>query len=267
MLSANMKERLDELHKVRKEFTAFTKKVQEIFSTEEVVYELMARRGYASEEMYNKLMEIGVFKVDNISDFLITGLDISAEQMKQWGLVSNDNLLLIGGRYIVPIKDVKGDVIAWVGWYPDNRKYVTTPTYGFKREVYFFNEDATIDMFGKDVFLVEGIFDTISLSAMGYNVIGNMGLPLSLYKRKVLHRFGKIIRLPDNDLAGMSTIPHLNDASGKTKKNMWVIDNRNVLCRLPHGIKDIDDYIKVRGVESKAELDKVLNRNLTYRLK
>lgn len=262
------KEKIEKLHKVRSEFTEVTKAVQGVFSTEDVVYELMAMRKYNSEEMYNKLMEVGVFKLDNVSDFLFAGISVSKEQLDDWGLlVKETNTLLISGRFIVPIKNVAGEVIAWVGWYPDNRKYVTTPTYGFKREVYFFNEEVTRESLGKTIFLVEGIFDTLSLSSLGYNVIGNMGLPLSLYKRKVLRRYGKVVRLPDNDLAGMSTVPHLNEVTGKSKKNMWVIDNPNVLGRLPTGIKDIDDYIKLRGSESKAELDILMSRSITYKLK
>jgi hypothetical protein len=48
---------------------------------------------------------------------------------------------------------------------------------------------------------------------------------------------------------------------------MWVIDNPNVLGRLPIGVKDIDDYIKLKGDACKAEIDKLLSRSITYRLK
>lgn len=260
-------EMLKKLNTVRSEFTEFTTKVQEAYSTDEVIYELMAMRGYGTEVMYNKLKEVGVFKLNNVSDFLIAGITVTDEQLKEWGVLTANNMFLCGGRFIIPIRNVSGDVIAWVGWFPDNRKYITTATYGFKREIYFFNEQITPDCYGQDIILVEGIFDTLSLSAMGYNVIGNMGLPLSVYKRKVLHRFGKIIRLPDNDNAGMSTVPYLNETTGKSKKNMWVIDNPNVLGRLPIGVKDIDDYIKLKGDACKAEIDKLLSRSITYRLK
>ena len=94
------------------------------------------------------------------------------------------------------------------------------------------------------VYLVEGIFDTLSLRSLGFPVLGNMGLDMSLMKTEILSRFGKVIAIPDNDNAGRGTNPYLSGISGKGKKMAWTIKNENVIVKLPKGVKVSDDFIK-----------------------
>jgi DNA primase len=79
---------------------------------------------------------------------------------------------------------------------------------------------------------------------LGFPVLGNMGLDMSLMKTEILSRFGKVIAIPDNDNAGRGTNPYLNSFSGKGKKMAWTIKNENVIVQLPNGVKDSDDFIK-----------------------
>lgn len=252
--------------KVRQGLTDLVDKLISVFSTDEVISEVMSMRKYTTspyaEAIENTLREVGVFKLDYVSDILIVDPEISQEDLKQFGLVDRNGNYLLSGRYTIPIRDISGNVTALTGWYPDVKKYVTTPTYGFSKDGQFFNMECYSKSFNGDypkykdeetgevleskglVYLVEGIFDTLSLRALGFPALGNMGLDMSLIKTEILTRFGKVIAIPDNDNAGKGTNKYKNAFSGKGKNVSWLIKNENVVVQLPKGVKDSDDFIK-----------------------
>jgi DNA primase len=252
--------------KVRQGLTDLVDKLINVFSTDEVISEVMSMRKYTTspyaEAIEKTLREIGVFKLDYVSDILIVSPEISQEDLKQFGLVDRNGNYLLSGRYTIPIRDISGNVTALTGWYPDVKKYVTTPTYGFSKDGQFFNMECYSKSFNGDypkykdeetgevleskglVYLVEGIFDTLSLRALGFPALGNMGLDMSLIKTEILTRFGKVIAIPDNDNAGKGTNKYKNAFSGKGKNVSWLIKNENVVVQLPKGVKDSDDFIK-----------------------
>lgn len=234
---------ITELKKVRDEFTDFVDKISGYWCTDTVVTELMQMRRYNTQEMYNTLKEVGLFKCDNLSDITYF-LYKDAATLQRWGIMTAKGDYLLKGRYVIPIRDISGKVTALVGWFPDNRKYITTPTYGFCRDAQFFNIECYADCMKRNngvVFLVEGIFDTLSLRSLGFSALGNMGLEMSPFKTQILRRFGKVIAIPDNDNAGRSVNPFYHHTS---KRNPWQIDNEKVFVTLPEGVKDIDDFIK-----------------------
>ena len=246
-LNALTQENLNKIKQVRKELTMFYDKVSSLLCNDDTIYELMLHRGYQTQEMYNVLKEIGIFKIDNLSDIHLLGY--TNEQLSSWGLLSEQGDYLLKGRYVMPIRDIGGTVIALVGWsqYGGPRKYVTTPTLGFSRDASFFNLDCyklSWEKWGGLVFVVEGIFDVISLRALGFPVVGNMGLEMHKIKTQILSRFGKVIAVHDNDKAGRSVNPMLNSISGRATKFIWGIENDHVFVLLPEGIKDIDDFVK-----------------------
>jgi len=252
--------------KVRQGLTDLVDKLISVFSTDEVISEVMSMRKYTTspyaEAIENTLREVGVFKLDYVSDILIVDPEISQEDLKLFGLVDRNGNYLLSGRYTIPIRDISGNVTALTGWYPDVKKYVTTPTYGFSKDGQFFNMECYSKSFNGDypkykdeetgevleskglVYLVEGIFDTLSLRALGFPALGNMGLDMSLIKTEILTRFGKVIAIPDNDNAGKGTNKYKNAFSGKGKNVSWLIKNENVVVQLPKGVKDSDDFIK-----------------------
>lgn len=257
---------LDKVIEVRNGLTDVTNKLISVFSTDEIIAEVMSLRKYNispyAKEMEKTLREVGIFKLDYISEIQFILPNLTNEQLKSFGLVDRNGNYLLAGRYAIPIRDITGKVTALVGWYPDVKKYVTTPTYGFSKDGQFFNMECFQQSFDgeypkyKDeetgeilestglVYLVEGIFDTLSLRSLGFPALGNMGLDMSLMKTEILSRFGKVIGIPDNDNAGMGTNPYLNRISNKGKKLAWVIKNENVIVQLPKGVKDSDDFIK-----------------------
>lgn len=234
---------------IRKELTAFFNKAVSIYGGDDLIMELMIARKYKTRIMFDTLKEIGVFKVDSITDISLLFPEVTNTQLQQWGLINDEGAFILGGRYILPIKDIAGDIIALVGWHPmgGSRKYVTTPTIGFSRDTSFFNYDhaykTSMEKWNGVVYLVEGIFDTLALRAIGLPAMGNQGLELSAFKSQMLNRFAKTIALPDNDRSGMGVNPYRNKASGKDTKFIWNIPNDVVFGVLPVGIKDSDDFV------------------------
>lgn len=235
-----------ELLKVREGFTDFVDKVSDYWCTDDVLTELMTMRKYDTQEMYNTLKDIGVFRCSTISD-LTYFIPTDTETLQKWGLITSSGDFLLKGRFVVPIRDITDKVTALVGWYPDNRKYITTPTYGFCRDAQFFNIECYVDCMKSNdgvVYLVEGIFDTISLRSLGFSALGNMGLEMSSLKTQILKRFNKVVAIPDNDKAGRSANPYCRGISNKSKIAPWIIENNNVFVQLPNKVKDVDDFIK-----------------------
>jgi DNA primase len=247
-LGSMNQQHVKQVKQVRLELTQFFDKVCKVYCTDSLIYELMSHRKYNSQAMFDTLKTIGMFKVDYLSDLTLVVPDVTNVQLKQWGLVSEDGNYILGGRYVVAIRDIAGNVISLVGWHPQggSRKYVTTPTLGFSRDASFFNLDCYAhawDKWNGTVYVVEGIFDTISLRSLGLPALGQMGLEMSPVKTQILNRFGKVVAIPDNDNSGKSVNPLTNAFSGKKKKFVWEIENESVFISLPLGVKDVDDFI------------------------
>lgn len=240
-----VEEVVGQLTKLRDGLTTFTNRLISVGCTDDLICELMEKRKYTSDSMFSTLKEVGVFRFDYISELKMLSQDLTDAQLKSWGLLTESGEYILKGRYAIPIRDITGRVTALVGWYPDKKKYVTTPTYGFSKDTQFFNIDCyKQSMAGNGfVYLVEGIFDTLSLRSLGFPAIGNMGLELSKIKVNILKRFGKVIAIPDNDRAGKGLSPFTGRISGK-KKMVWNIENDCVFVVLPSGVKDVDDFIK-----------------------
>lgn len=238
----------EDVIKVRKELTAFYDNISNKLSNDEIIFSLMKERKYTSEGMYNTLKDIKVTYVNYLSDLLLFG-GATELQLKDWGLLDKNGNYLLSGRYVVPIRDIEGYICALVGWDPKggSRKYVTTPTLGFSRDTTFFNIEMYTDTkynSSDTVYVVEGIFDTLSLRSLGLRALGNMGLQMSTIKTEILSRWGKVVAIPDNDRAGKTVNPITNTKVGKSANSIWSIKNEHVFIILPAGVKDVDDFVK-----------------------
>lgn len=236
---------LKHLIKLREEFTDFYSRIAEVFSTEQTVSELMAQRRYTSDEMREVLKELKPIKNSVLSDMELIAQLSSYSTSSQWGLTTRNGNYLLADRYVLPIRDSRGLVTALVGWLPDERKYVTTPTYGFARDAQFFNIEECRKYLGtsEPVYLVEGIFDTLALRSLGLFSLGNMGLSLSPVKREILTRFGHVYAIPDNDAPGRSVLPY-RDMDTPSKNGKWWIDNVTYVELKVDGMKDMDDLVR-----------------------
>lgn len=171
------------------------------------------------------------------------------------GLFSKEGKFLLRERFIIPVRDILGNIIALIGWYPDNKRYITTPSKYFSKEALFFGMDqlGAGGLF-KPAFVVEGIFDSLALRSFGFRAYAHMGVSGSKYKLAMYGLFGSITAIPDNDDTGRSVL--LKDGwqipvSGRYLRWKGVLDG-NIR------IKDIDDFCNLFEEDSvKGELKRV----------
>ena len=245
----NIVEVYKKIGEVQNTLTEWFSVISDKFSTYETIIECMDLRGYKSEEMFNHLARVGLFKVDSLTTAELF-YRLTEEQYEECGLTKNGQYLL-AGRYCVPIRTIDSKVCAIVGYLPDSRKYVTTPTFGFSKSTSLFGVEHTEYFTSDYVCLCEGIFDTLSLQAYGFPALGNQGLDLSVFKSEMLKRYRKIVAITDGDKAGQSANPYKINISGR-KSRGWQIPIDNIfvdLSKYSKDVKDIDDLLKDDGVD------------------
>jgi DNA primase len=101
------------------------------------------------------------------------------------------------------------------------------------------------------VFVVEGIFDTLSLRAIGLPAIGTMGADVSRSKGELLKIFKKVVAIPDNDRTGKRSI--------RDRSKQWVLPYNATFLELrgmvrfddehQYKIKDVDNLVSWFQVE------------------
>lgn len=164
-------------------------------------------------------------------------------------LFSNGKFIL-SGMYIIPIKDMLGNVLALVGW-AKGQKYITTPSKYFVRSTLLFGlEQLKYLGTGKNVFLVEGIFDALAVRSLGLPCFAEMGIKSSNKNRVLYKLFGKITAIPDSDVQGRKRI----------NTDSWVlpVDSHYLTFYSSEGTdikaKDIDDVISIYESDSIKSL-------------
>lgn len=176
--------------------------IKTLFDVEKSVEELCTLRGYSLRgEQRDLLQELQIcFCTMAIED---EGL---GEMAVELGLTTKTERFLLDERFIIPVRDIMGNLITLIGYYPDNKKYITVPAPYFSKDVLFFNIDHAFKLsmseYNGVVFVVEGIFDCLSLRAIGLPVIATMGSTVSQEKREILKVFNKVVYIPDNDRVG-----------------------------------------------------------------
>jgi DNA primase len=184
--------------------------------------------------MYNTLQEYGFCFIDDVSK-----LDrLNRKEFSDLGLFHREKFLLTG-RYIFPVRDMLGNVIALIGWYPDEKKYITTPSALFSKSGMFFGmEQVSKTGIGKDYVLVEGIFDSLSVRAEGFNCVAQMGISASPQKEALYGLFRRMVAIPDSDKEGRKVVSTNKWKLPETSSYLqWVSKSGNQ-------IKDIDDLCK-----------------------
>lgn len=199
-----------------------------------VIQNICSLRGYSLETMMpSMLKKIGFVFIDD--DLFDESKLIKINEKGSLGLYTKEGKFLLRGRFIFPVKDMLGNIIALIGWYPDEKKYVTTPSKFFSKKNLFFGlEQLKKTGIGKEYILVEGIFDCISVRSMGANCIAMMGISVSNYTEAMYSLFKRLIAIPDNDKEGKKVL--LNDK--------WRLPSNSSYLNILGKYKDIDDVCK-----------------------
>lgn len=210
-----------------------------------VLMNICEYRGYNYEHMSGSLKKVGfvfpdreIFKEDKLKSI---GQDL--------GLFTKSGNFLLIDRFIFPVKDMLGNVVALIGWFPDEKKYITTPSKLFSKECLFFGmEQLSKTGIGKKYALVEGIFDSISVRSLGIPCIAQMGIVTSRYKQAMYSLFSSLLVIPDNDGEGRKVI----------SEDKWKIPRNAKYLRWSGkgaiGLKDIDDIVKTYDPDDVKEL-------------
>lgn len=220
-----------------------------------IVNEVCEHRLYfnSDKEWSKVLSEVGIAYVSkDTCDYN----KFKGKEFKDLALFTEEGNFLLNERYILPVRDMLGNIVALIGWYPDRKKYITTPSKFFSKDCLFFGlEQLGSTGLGKDYFVVEGIFDSLSLRAMGYNAIACMGISVSRVKELLYGLFRKLVAIPDNDKQGRKVV----------KGDLWNLPrNASYLTwvgKLDLGegtealdIKDIDRFCSLFEEEDVKEL-------------
>jgi DNA primase len=127
------------------------------------------------------------------------------------GYFSGEKGLMVG-RIVIPISNVKGEVVAYAGRWPGDPPDKETPKYklpsGFKKGLELFNLDRALkEPADKPLVIVEGFFDAIKLHQFGFRkVVALMGSTMSLPQEELIRQHAslshRVIVMLDEDEAG-----------------------------------------------------------------
>lgn len=176
------------------------------------------------------LIEAGAFAVnsEDTPDSLPEEL-----QHDSLGFVSNSHLVY-RGRFVYPVKDVKGHIAGWCGYdCTENPKYLDSTNYGYRaKDALFYGAEKLAEYYASErtVFVVEGIVCCLWLRSQGFQALSSLGSSLSPYMIEVLKRFGtRCVVIPDADTAGTKYRRQVRYALPMAR------------CVQSHVAKDIDD--------------------------
>lgn len=111
------------------------------------------------------------------------------------------------GRYVYPVKDVKGDVMGFCGYDKfESIKYLDSINYGYKAKTYsMWGMERLPDYYRSEdpVFFVEGIVCALYLRQCGLQSLATLGSTFSPYCTEIVRRFGtRAIIINDSDESG-----------------------------------------------------------------
>lgn len=213
--------------------------------TSDYVEDLAMLRGYFDEPQKNLIreMQLGCCSVEDTTDL--------GEMRFELGLVSDKDNFLLDNRYIIPVDDIQGGLVALIGYFPDTKKYITTPSPFFSKECMFFNFKQAYELswseFDGFVIVVEGIFDCLSLRAIGLPAMATMGSSVSKEKGELLKLFKKVIGIPDDDKTGRRALNRYSKYGWQVPSNTTLIKFNGGIISLPNGeelhCKDMDNFV------------------------
>lgn len=223
----------------KSEYVDYCKRFKQVYNylkkhskpVNKVVSEICLIRGYDIADMGGILKEAGfIYPID--CDTSMFG----SAKYKDLGLYG-EGAFLLHGRYIFPVYDMLGNIVALIGWFPDKKKYITTPSRLFSKDCLFYGmEQIGVSGLGKHYVLVEGIFDSLSVRSLGINCIAQMGITSSRYKNLMYSMFGGILGIPDNDAEGRNVV--VTDG--------WKLPVKGKYLRWKgNNLKDIDNIINM----------------------
>lgn len=173
-----------------------------------------------------------------------------------YGFCRND-YLVFSGRYVYPVKDVKGNIMGFCGYDKfEDTKYLDSTNYGYRAKTYSCWGMECLPTYYRNsepVFFVEGIVCALYLRQCNLQSLALLGSSVSAYMTQIIRRFGsRAIIVCDSDESGTKCRRYLRNSCPLAR------------CVQSTIAKDIDDSRQVDD-NFAAELAKL--RNPYYRSK
>lgn len=245
---------LRHFEEVQQDFQKVWGYLQSLDKDGEAYKDIAEFRVYRNPKMLSVLKEVGFVKVPSDID-LIPLKELL--HYKELGLESKSGNCLLGGRYAFPVRDFLGNILALIGWFPDFKKYITTPSRYFKRSALFFGMEQANRVVEEEefVFICEGIFDALTLRSLGYRAYATMGVDVGREKKLLYPLLGKrLVGISDRDIAGKKVRDI--DKWGIGQYLTWGDEIKNAFDEDGLVVKDIDDFAKLFD---NTEIVKVFN--------
>lgn len=146
--------------------------------------------------------------------FALTGVDYSHHYLRQrgidpvtaaeFGVGFYGGLGLMSGRIVIPIRNTRGELVAYAGRAPDGRLPKYKLPAGFRKAWELYNIQRAAATCSQTVIVVEGYFDCLRVHQAGFPYVGAlMGSALSASQERLLtERFERVILMLDGDAAG-----------------------------------------------------------------
>lgn len=214
-------------------------------------HEYLNGRGINDEIINN--FKIGISASDNSLKKFFESKKIDLELAYNLGLLNKSGIEYydtFSERIMIPIFNTNGKLCGYTGrcYLKDEKsKYINTKeTIIYKKSEILFNYYNAKDSINrlKEIILVEGNMDAISLSSYGIkNVCALMGVVLSNFQIEAIKKLrSKVILMLDSDNAGSTATIKVGDLLYNAGIDLSVV-------RLT-GSKDPDEYIRKNGVEA-----------------
>ena len=166
------------------------------------------------EDAPNPPLKFRLEKLHKENPYLMEQRGLSLETITHFGLgfFTGEKGLMVG-RVVIPIHNLKGELVAYAGRWPgeapkDTPKYKLPP--GFRKGLELFNADQAFKEPQEEALvIVEGFFDAIKLHQHGYRkVVALMGSSMSIAQETIIQQHSdpssRVIVMLDEDAAGQA---------------------------------------------------------------
>ena len=186
--------------------------------------------------------------------------NITKQNLKSLGLLSEKDNLLFRERILFPITNFRGEVVAFGGralndFGPKYLNSAESQIYKKNRTLYFTDTFLKNVKESDEIIIVEGYFDVLASNLLGHsNVASPSGTALTLQQLEQLSKYSTNITLSfDNDDAGVKATKRILELKNSVSRDL------NITClMLPSDYKDIGEYYE----DGKDDIDTLLNHKV-----
>ncbi len=186
--------------------------------------------------------------------------DISKQNLKSLGLLSEKQNLLFRERILFPITNFRNETVAYGGralndFGPKYLNSAESQIYKKNKTLYFTDNFLKSVKEKDEIIIVEGYIDVIAFNLLGYsNVASPSGTALTSQQLEQLSKYSSNITISfDNDDAGINATNRILEIKNSTSRDLYL-----KCMLLPKEYKDIGEYYE----DGKDNLDFLLSNKI-----